>query len=832
LPPDDKLRAYREKRDAGATPEPFGEGTADVPPRVFVVQQHDARRMHWDLRLEIDGVLRSWAVPQGPSLDPEVKRLAVQTEDHPLDYADFEGIIPDGNYGAGPMIVWDRGQWLQLPVTEKEEASGKLLFELRGRKLRGVFTLFPTSKDGREWLLVKKKDPWSRPEGEYAPSDTSIFSGLTVEELATGADRRKAVVDALEELGAPHGDVALDEIQLMLAQTAEHPFTRDGWLFELKYDGYRMLAERKGSQPHLRYRRGRTVTSTYPEVARALTSLPYDDLIMDGEVVVLDDDGRPNFQRLQRRAQLSRKLDVARGTVENPITYYAFDLLAFDGYDLRDLPLAERKRLLRELVPGLGIVRYADEVETMGEALFEQVRRAGLEGIVAKDATSRYEPGRSDRWLKMKADEAEELLIVGYRPQKGESTGIGALHVAEWQDGELVYAGRVGSGLDAAKRKALVAALSPLEQATPPLQIQPSLVSPEDRWVTPRRRAQVRYTDRTDARHLRHPVFLALLDEALPADLVEGPMEPPREATEATTEIPREVTQSNRDKVFWPDAGLTKGDLLDYYDRVAGWLLPYLRGRPLVLDRYPDGITGKSFFQKQAPDYLPGWIETVEVWSGDPPKSIDYVVCNDRETLLYLANLGTIPMHLWASPVAHLDHPDWCILDLDPKEAPFSDVVTLALGLHEICGEIGIPVFVKTSGSTGLHVLVPLGNRMDYEQSRTFGELLSRVLLARNPRIATMARSLQARAGRVYLDYLQNRRGQLLVAPFSVRPLPGAPVSTPLRWEEVGPELDLRSHTLESVPERMAELGEDPMANLLELQPDLLGALERLAELV
>jgi bifunctional non-homologous end joining protein LigD len=292
------------------------------------------------------------------------------------------------------------------------------------------------------------------------------------------------------------------------------------------------------------------------------------------------------------------------------------------------------------------------------------------------------------------------------------------------------------------------------------------------------------------------------------------------------------VTQSNRDKVFWPDAGLTKGDLLDYYDRVAGWLLPYLRGRPLVLDRYPDGITGKSFYQKQAPDYLPGWIETVEVWSGDPPKSIDYVVCNDRETLLYLANLGTIPLHLWASPVAHLDHPDWCILDLDPKEAPFPDVVTLALGLHEICEEIGIPVFVKTSGSTGLHVLVPLGSRMDYEQSRTFGELLSRVLLARNPRIATMARSLQARAGRVYLDYLQNRRGQLLVAPFSVRPLPGAPVSAPLRWEEVGPELDLRSHTIESVPERMAELGEDPMANLLELQPDLLGALERLAGLV
>ncbi|MDX1631943.1 MAG: DNA ligase D [Thermoanaerobaculia bacterium] len=843
MPPEDRLQEYRAKRDPTTTPEPFGQGEeSPSPSRVFVVQQHDARSLHWDLRLEMEGVLRSWAVPKGPSLDPSVRRLAIRTEDHPLEYADFEGVIPEGSYGAGAMIVWDRGRWTPLPVSAKEEEKGKLLFELHGRKLRGRWTLFPTSDDGKQWLLIKKEDAWSRPEEESTPPETSILSGLSVRELAEGASHRDEIVAELEALGATRRPVELDSVEPMLAETAEGPFSREGWWFELKYDGYRLLAARRGSRPELRYRRGGEVTRIYPEIVRALLALPYEELILDGEVVVLEPDGRPSFQRLQRRAQLSRRLDIERGTLDHPVTLYAFDLLAFAGYDLRDLPLRERKRPLRRILPGLGVVRYADEVEERGEALFRQVRDTELEGVMAKDASSRYRPGRSDRWLKIRADEAEEVVIVGHRPPKGETSGIGALHVAQWQGGELVPVGRVGSGLDAAIRRELEVALAPLKQESPPLELPEGQVRDQDTWVAPRRRARVRYTEKTDDGRLRHPVFLELLEETVPRvsrHAVEAAESQDRSGAKSrfgaksgsgTGSEPGPVEITNRDKPFWPDDGFTKGDLVDYYDRIAPWLLPYLRSRPLVLARYPDGIAGKSFYQKQAPAHLPDWIETVEIRSGSPPKAIDYIVCNDRETLLHLVNLGTIPFHLWASPVDRLDRPDWCIVDLDPKEAPFEDVVVLARTLSEICREIRVPAFVKTSGATGLHVLVPLGGQLDYEQSRTFAELLARLTLDRHRKIATLARSLQARSGRVYLDYLQNRRGQLLVAPYAVRALPGAPVSTPLRWKEVVPSLAVGRFTIRSVPRRMAQLQEDPLAPVLTAEPDLLAGLERLSE--
>ncbi len=828
--PKDQLAEYRAKRDANQTPEPFGGATPSGGPRVFVVQKHAARRLHYDLRLEYDGVLRSWAVPQGPSLDPAVKRFAVQTEDHPLDYADFEGVIPAGNYGAGAMIVWDRGQFVPLPVTEKEEREGKLLFELRGHKLRGVWTLFPTQREKREWLLLKKQDGWSRRSDEFAPVETSILSGLTVEELGEGSSGATEARSEVERLNLPAWPGEAADLQPMLAETREKAFSHPDWTFELKYDGFRLIAGRDGGDPRLTYRSGRDATSLYPDVARALLSLPTPFIVLDGEVVVLEDDGRPSFQRLQRRAQLSRRLDVLRATLEQPATYYAFDLLALDGKDLRSLPLERRKELLARIVPRLGVLRYADDLAERGEALFGQIQTLGLEGIMAKRRDSVYHSGRrSDHWLKIRADNTDDFVIVGYRPPKDQTQGVGALHVAAQTEDGLVYSGRVGSGFSEADRRDLEPLFEELriEEPSPGLEVP---VAEPDRWIRPLLRCEVRYKERTDDGNLRHPVFLRLLplEEFPPASL---PSPPP--ATPLPPDAPtRRARQSNRSKVFWPKSGLTKGDLLDYYETVAQWMLPYLRDRPLVLDRYPDGIDGKSFYQKNAPDHAPDWVPTIEVWSGDPPKAIEYFVCNDRDTLLYLANLGAIPFHLWASRVGRLEKPDWSIIDLDPKEAPFADVVVLAREAHTLCQEIDLPAVVKTSGSTGLHVLIPLGGVCDYTQSRLLAELLARVIHSRHPKISTLARTLDARQGRVYLDYLQNRRGQLLVAPYSLRPLPEAPVSAPLHWDEVDDNLSIGHFTLQTMPERLQTLAADPVLPVLAETPNLTDALGKLALLL
>jgi bifunctional non-homologous end joining protein LigD len=825
----EKLAAYRAKRHAGVTTEPFGEeGVAR--PRLFCVQEHDARRRHFDLRLEIDGVLRSWAVPQGFSADPAVKRLAVATEDHPVEYADFEGVIPKGEYGAGAMILWDKGLWVPLLDPEEGIPKGKLLFELQGFKLRGTWTLVKTRGKGRdpnEWLLIKERgDGWVR-RGEDAAAfpPQSVLSGLTVEELRAGVDRAAGVVAELPALRAPRRALDPRRVELMLARHRERPFRDDAWLFELKYDGYRVLAARTPAGPLLLSRSGNDLTSRFPEVARAVSALPGEGVLVDGELVVLDAEGRPTFQGLQKRGQLTRRVDVERGAVERPATLYLFDLLAIAGHDLRPLPLVERKRLLARLLPPLGTLRFADHVAGEGVALFDEVRRRGLEGIVAKRAASPYRGGRGEDWQKVRADKEGEFWVVGYTVQD-PGPRIASLDVAGFRDGAPVYAGRVGSGLDEDHQRLLLERLPELSAerwplAGPPPPVKGSL------WVTPILRCEVRYKEWTEGGQMRHPVLLSLGEEEPPPALTAGPASPTQPA--APAEVP-DLRLTRLDKVFWPDEGYTKGDLIDYYRSVAPLLLPYLRDRPVVLDRYPDGITGKSFYQKNSPEFLPSWLPTLGVWSNESGREIRYATLPDEESLLYLVNLGTIPFHLWASRAPHLDRPDWCILDLDPKGAPFAHVVELALGLRELCDEAGLPCYVKTSGSSGLHVLLPLGAALDFEQSRTLGEVLARLLVRRHPRIATITRAVGARGGKVYVDYLQNRRGQLIAAPWCVRPLPGAPVSTPLRWTEVTPDLDIRAHDITTVPARMRRLKHDPLRPVLDERPDLPAALARLAE--
>jgi bifunctional non-homologous end joining protein LigD len=828
---DERLAAYREKRAASRTPEPFG-GRVVAGGSVFVVQKHAARGLHWDLRLELDGVLLSWAIPKGPSPNQADKRLAVHTEDHPLEYAEFEGVIPEGEYGAGAMIVWDRGTWTAVEDPHEGLEKGKLLFDLHGHKLLGRWTLVKTKQAPNSWLLIKERDAYLDPEAstEDYPDD-SIYSGLTVDEFPHAADRAAELAGRVAELGARPVVVRARDVKPMLASSEERPFSREGWIFEIKYDGYRLIAERSGREPYLGSRAGHDLTATFPEIARAVRGLPYEDLVLDGEVVVNDAEGLPSFARLQRRGRLGNRLDALRASVETPAVYHAFDLLGLEGHDLRGLPLLTRKQILREVLPTVGPIRYVDHIPVRGEVMYEHVDRMRLEGIVGKRGDSPYRGGRSKSWVKVRTVRTADFVVVGWSESKGARGGLGAVHVARFAGDELVYAGSVGSGFTDAALTETLAALEALEVDACPCTAGAVPTGKEHHWASPRLVAEVKYRELTEQGLLRHPSLARFRDDKVPEECVDEAVDPsPHDEPEPVAIVEtRDVAFTNLDKVFWPEEGYTKGDLIEYHRALAPWMLRYLRDRPLVMTRYPDGIHGKSFFQKDAPPYAPDWVRTVTVWSEGSERELSYFVAEDVESLLYVINLGTIPLHVWSSRVASLASPDWCILDLDPKEAPFTDVVEIALLIRDLCRDIGLPSFPKTSGSSGIHVLIPLGGRLTYEQSRTLGQLLGRVVAQERSDIATLTRSPDRREGKVYVDFVQNGHGRLLAAPYTVRPRSAAPVSTPLLWEEVTEELRIEDHTILTVPARMERLGEDPLRHVLDLEPDLLGALQRLS---
>jgi len=840
----DPLERYRSKRRASSTPEPFGSspGSSGAVPGPaewaggagsFVVQKHAARRLHYDFRLEHRGVLLSWAVPKGPSADPAEKRLAVHVEDHPAEYAGFEGVIPAGNYGAGAVIVWDRGPFRFLEDPDAGMEKGKLLFELEGYKLRGVWTLVRTRRDPKEWLLIKHRDAFADPTGR-PPTEESVLSGRSLEEVKEGRSRDAEIAAEAERLGAPRRSVRPGDVGLMLAEARDQPFSGEGWLFEVKYDGFRVLAAKEGAEASLRYRRGLDATALYPEVAQALRALPLERAILDGELVVLDAGGRPSFQALQKRALLSKSADVARAAKARPASFFAFDLLAFGDLDLRPLPLRERKALLARILPRAGPLRYADHVDERGEDFFREARARGLEGVVAKKADSRYRAGRSGAWLKVRVQRSDDFAVVGFTAPAGTRAGFGALHLAVHDGKGLVYAGSVGTGFATEDLATIRARLEPLRRRVPPCRGAPA--GKGNAWVEPRLVCEVRYLEVTDDGLLRQPVFVRLRDDKRPEECALPRPDPPQgeepgsgpDAAAANGE--RKAALTNLDKVYWPEDGITKGDLLAYYRTVAPWLLPYLRDRPIVLTRFPDGIHGKSFFQKDAPEWTPRWIRTVRVWSEETRRDIEHFLVDDVESLLHVVNLGSIPLHVWSSRAPDLARPDWCVVDLDPKEAPFAHVVRIARALHALCEDLGLPAHVKTTGQAGLHVMIPLGGQCTHAQGRDLALVLARRIADELPDIATLARSIPARGGRVYLDCFQNGQGKTIVAPFAVRPRPGAPVSTPLDWSEVNGRLDPRRFTIRNVPGRLARKG-DPLRPVLAGKPDLVAALARLGGL-
>jgi bifunctional non-homologous end joining protein LigD len=773
-----QLGEYRRKRDPARTPEPFSGGRRGKAP-IFVVQRHDATRLHYDFRLERDGALASWAVPKGVPLEPGTQHLAVHVEDHPLDYAGFEGTIPKGNYGAGTVEIWDRGTYELV----EEKRDGGLTVHLHGERLEGLWTLVPAklSGDPKNWLLVKKKEQAG----------------------AAAAPARPAYRPMLATLG---GDVPAGA----------------GWLFEVKWDGYRAIATMRGGEVDLRSRNGNSLNDRFPTVVSALVrALRTPDCVLDGEVVAIGPDGRATFSAMQQGKQ---------GTT---YVYVAFDALEVEGEPLVGLPLTERRERLAQLVDKRrGGVQLSDAFED-GNALYEAAKEQRFEGIIAKRGDSVYEPGRRSRnWLKIKTHGRQEFVIAGYTKGQGRRTGrFGSLVLAVSEGGGLRYAGNVGTGFDDAEIEKLLALLRPLERATTPFDEAPKM--PKVRkgdvvWVEPELVCEVEFVEWTHDGRLRAPSYQGLREDKRAAEV----------RRERETIVPelrrgsRVLKLSNLDKPFWPEEGITKGDLLAYYRDVAPVVVPHLRERPFTMKRYPDGAFGKFFFQKDAPKHMPDWIPTrrFEVSARDSArtrKHVDFALVNDELALLWMVNMGCIDLNTWYSRVDKPDRPDFVLFDLDPSpDVGFAETIEVALLVKETLELLELESFPKTSGAEGIHVLVPIARRHSFDETRRFSEIVAGAIARAHPRIATTEWSKAKRRG-VLIDSNQNGEGKTIASVYSVRPKPGAPVSTPLRWDEVSESLDPAAFTMDAVLDRVAREG-DLYAPVLTTRQTLGAALRAL----
>jgi bifunctional non-homologous end joining protein LigD len=749
-----RLRDYERKRTRGATPEPFG-GRRHRGRPIFVVQRHDARRLHYDFRLERGGALASWAVPKGVPLEPGQQHLAVHVEDHPLDYATFEGEIPAGQYGAGTVEIWDQGTYELV----EEKPNGGLTVKLEGERLQGLWTLIPAKLGGDEknWLLVRKRD-----------------------ETTPKAPRRR-------------------EYSPMLATLADSVPAGSGWLYEVKWDGYRALASVTGGEATLTSRRGNDLSERFAAVVRALErSVRTPDCVIDGEVCALDEQGRSSFSVMQQGS--------------GPLVFYAFDVLEVDGEQVIDLPLTERRRRLTELLARRGDTIRLSEAFEDGEALYTAAKEQGLEGVVAKKAESRYQPGRRTRdWLKVKTHREQEFIVAGYTKGKGRRAGrLGSLVLAVRRGGELAYAGNVGTGFSEEEIDRLMKRLRPLERPTAPFRDIPKMpkVRRDDVvWVEPALVAEVEFAEWTHDDRLRAPVYKGLREDKDPAEVKRE--EPPQ------TEIrrgKRVLKLSNLDKPFWPEEGITKGDLIAFYREVAPILVPHLRDRPFTMKRYPDGWQGKHFFQKDAPSHMPDWIRRFEYRSTSratrEKRTLRYPLVNDELALLWMANMGCIDMNAWYSRVDKPDRPDWVLFDLDPSpDVGFPEVVRVAVLIKEVLDALDLVGFPKTSGADGFHVLVPISRRHTYGQTREFAEIVAGTLARLHHGLVTTEWTKAKRRG-VLVDANQNGEGKTIASAYSVRPRTGAPVSTPLRWEEVTEELDPAAFTMEVVLDRVRRDGD------------------------
>jgi bifunctional non-homologous end joining protein LigD len=887
------LERYAEMRDFSRTPEPPPAPVHRAGPLTFTIQKHAARRLHYDFRLEMDGVLVSWPIPKGPSYTVGERRLAIQTEDHPYEYGTFEGVIPHGEYGGGQVIVWDAGTYTvvvdDVPVDFHDRARveaaaraavarGHLSVFLNGRKLKGGWTLQRTRGHGTksEWLFLKRNDGLDAPAREVTLEDRSVFSGLTIEDLAGGhlPEHRASQLAPTAESVPGARRVALGKpYEPMLPTLTREMFQRSDWLYEPKLDGYRVLAFVDRDQVHLRSRGGQAYEQRYPEIARALAAQPVDRAVFDGEVVAVGSDGRMSFQRLQNRA----------ADPDAVLRYYVFDLLYLDGFDLRGVPLTERKRLLRGVLSPLGGVEEVAVFDD-GQNLYRVAESQGLEGVVAKQRESLYEAGKRVRtWLKIKTSQADEFVVVGYTAGSGRrSETLGSLILGSYDaQGKLRYAGHVGTGFDEAGLADMLGRLKPIRRATSPLD-EPvprggaaSRTGGKGVWVEPEIVAEIKYSERTEDGRLRHPVFMRVREdkparEVHPQAVATLPAADRYAeaiaALEGTADSVRlrlgehELRLTSLNKVLWPayreTRPLTKRDLFRYFLQIAPYVLPHLRDRPVTMTRFPDGITGQLFYQKSPKPGTPGFVDRFTSFSDDNRADVEYLVCNNPATLLWLAQLADLELHVthtrivkepdapWLSTdftgsvevveQSTLNYPDFLVTDLDPyiysgheargaepelNREGFSRACEVALWYREMLEGIGLHPFIKTTGKTGLHLYVPIARTLDYASVRAVAETLARRVLAEHPREVTIEWATVGRRGKVFLDFNMNRRSASLAAIYSPRAVAWAGVSTPLRWEELDGAYP-SDFTILNVPERLSSRG-DLWREILDARVDL-----------
>ncbi|ALM50148.1 DNA ligase [Flavobacterium psychrophilum] len=863
------LEKYRQKRDASKTPEPFGGKSNDDKLR-FVIQKHAASHLHYDFRLEMEGVLKSWAVPKGPSADPEVKRLAMMVEDHPYDYRNFEGIIPQGEYGGGTVIVWDEGFYepFESQATTKKDQdkelraglhSGKIKFVLKGKKLKGAFALIKAHGRGENgWLLMKLEDKYATAT-DVTKKDKSVVSGKTLEQVAktstniygkkpaeseqetlekkveTTKEKPKALqADALLKKGKR--SKLLTEVKPMLATLVSEPFDTPGWIYEVKWDGYRALAYINKGKSDLLSRNLKSFTEKYYPIAAVMDSWSI-NAVLDGEILVIGKDGKANFSALQNW----------RSEADGDLVYYAFDLLWYEGKDITGLPLSERQAILKEILPtNDDHVRLSQVFDTNGIDFFEAAQKMGLEGIMAKKADSIYAiDARSKDWLKIKVNQRQEVVIGGFTRNEGTAKQFSSLLLGVYEKGKFEYVGKVGTGFSDKKQKEMMALFKPLITDKIPFDTKPDVNKPSRfrpnppkataTWLKPELVCEVSFIEVTGDGVFRHPSFEGMRTDKKAKDVVreraaetktvtspakqDKLVSAPKRGAVKTLLNPKEESQvkkvnghnlkfTNLSKVYWPEEGYTKRDMFNYYYQVADYILPHLKDRPLSLNRFPSGIHGKSFYQKDVKGKAPEWATTYPYTTSDGEDK-EFLVGDDEATLLWMASLGCIEMNPWFSRIQHPDNPDYCVIDLDPAEkTTFEQVIQAAREVKKVLDAIDVVSYVKTSGSTGIHIYIPLGGKYSYDQSQMFARLLVSIVHERLPEFTSLERKIKDRAGKMYLDFLQNRPGATIACAYSLRPKPGATVSMPLHWDEVKKGLKMKDFTIKNALGRVKSEGD------------------------
>jgi bifunctional non-homologous end joining protein LigD len=849
------LELYHKKRNFKTTPEPRGRVHARKPKGLrFVIQKHAASHLHYDFRLELNGVLLSWAVPKGPSLDPNDKRLAMHVEDHPLEYGDFEGVIPPKQYGSGTVLLWDRGIWMPKDDPVAGYAKGRLKFELAGEKLRGGWNLVH-SRSGKfggdkSWLLIKEDDEYAREGADARIVDdqpNSVVSGRGLEEIAADPERvwhsNKSVAENVRTGGVRPRKVSLkfdkvagarkaadpDWIAPQLAQLVDAAPAGEGWVHEIKFDGYRMLCHVNKGRCTIHSRNRKEWTTQLPRLAAAMARLPVDNAWVDGEVIVPDESGRSSFQALQ---------NAFAGQGAEKLAYYAFDLLYVNGHDLREVPLLARKQVLRQIVPGgEGVVRYSDHVQGEGATFFREACNVGLEGIISKRADSAYRGLRGRDWLKIKCEQRQEMVIGGWTDPQGSRFGFGALLLGYHDErGRLRYAGKVGTGFDEKMLQSLTQELRKRATDKSPFADPPT--GAEGRrahWVKPELVAEVRFTEWTRDNTLRHPAFIGLRKDKAAKDVVrEKPAHAPEEGAAPAAPAKRAgghtraakssddavviagVPISNPDKVLYPEAKITKRELAQYYAAIGEWMVPHLEDRPLTLVRCPNGWNAKCFYQKRVKETLGEFLEPIDVPEGG--STATYMMANNVGAIVSLLQMGVLEIHPWGSRRPHLDRPDRIVMDFDPDETlPWPELNAAATMLRKLLDTLGLRGFPKTTGGKGLHVVLPIVPEHDWDTIKAFTQAIADLMVMTFPDRFTSKLMKSTRTGKIFVDYLRNAEGATAIAAYSLRARKNAPVSMPIGWDDLAQDVRFDFFNARNVPAKLRRR-KDPWADFAALK--------------